>query len=57
VLKRIAGSEENDFRCFLLLECLEAYADLDEAQRDRLQALRHTRPNQEALPLMNTIYE
>ncbi len=30
-LKRIASSGENDFRRFLLVECLEAYADLDEA--------------------------
>jgi hypothetical protein len=37
-LKRIARSGENDFRRFLLAECLEAYADLDEAQRVRLQA-------------------
>ena len=32
-LKRIAASGENDFRRFLLAECLEAYADLDECRR------------------------
>ncbi len=32
-LKRIALSRENDRRRYLLEECLEAYADLDEAQR------------------------
>ena len=41
-MKRIAGSGENDFRRFLLAECLEAYADLDEAQKERLQALLPT---------------
>ena len=41
-LKRIARSGENDWRRFLLAECLEAYADLDEAQKERLQALRTT---------------
>jgi hypothetical protein len=56
-LKRIAGSAENDFRRFLLAECLEAYAELDEAQRDRLEALLQTEPYQEALPLMKTTYE
>src|SRR5437764_2368195 len=38
-LQRIARSGENDFRRYLLAECLEGYADLDEAQRQRLQAL------------------
>jgi hypothetical protein len=37
-LKRIAHSGENDWRRFLLAECVEAYGDLDEAQRQRLQA-------------------
>ena len=37
-LKRIAGSGENDWRRFLLAECVEAYANLDEAQRERLMA-------------------
>ena len=41
-LKRIAGSGENDYRRFLLAECLEAYAELDEAQKERLQALLQT---------------
>ena len=38
-LKRIARSGENDYRRFLLAECLEAYAELDETQKDRVQAL------------------
>jgi hypothetical protein len=56
-LKRIARSGENDFRRFLLAECLEAYADLDEAQKERLQRLLSTEPYQEVQPLMTTTYE
>jgi hypothetical protein len=41
-LNRIARSGENDWRRFLLAECLEAYADLDEGQKERLQALLTT---------------
>jgi hypothetical protein len=56
-LKRIARSGENDFRRFLLAECLEAYADLDEAQQERLQRLLSTEQYQEVQPLMTTTYE
>ena len=56
-LKRIAGSGENDYRRFLLAECLEAYAELDEAQKERLQALLHTEAYHEVEPLMKTTYE
>ena len=56
-LKRIAGSGENDYRRFLLVECLEAYAELDEAQKERLQALLHTEAYPEVEPLMKTTYE
>jgi hypothetical protein len=56
-LKRIANSGENDYRRFLLAECLEAYAELDEAQNERLQALLHTEAYQEVEPLMKTTYE
>jgi hypothetical protein len=56
-LKRIGGSEENDYRRFLLAECLEAYAELDEAQKERLQAILHTEAYQEVEPLMKTTYE
>jgi hypothetical protein len=56
-LKRIAGSGENDYRRFLLAECLEAYADLDEAQKERLQALLQTEAYHEVEPLMKTTYE
>ncbi|MGO9918507.1 MAG: DUF4351 domain-containing protein [Isosphaeraceae bacterium] len=56
-LQRIARSGENDFRRFLLAECLEAYAELDDAQKDRVQALLQTEPYQEVEPLMKTTYE
>ncbi len=56
-LKRIAASGENDYRRFLLAECLEAYADLDEAQKERVQALLHTEAYREVEPLMKTTYE
>jgi hypothetical protein len=56
-LKRIARSGENDFRRFLLAECLEAYADLDEAEQERLQRLLSTEQYQEVQPLMTTTYE
>jgi Domain of unknown function (DUF4351) len=56
-LKRIAGSGENDYRRFLLAECLEAYAILDEGQKERLQALLQTEAYREVEPLMKTTYE
>jgi hypothetical protein len=56
-LKRIARSRENDFRRYLLAECLEAYADLDDAQKERLQSLLSTEPYREVQPLMTTTYE
>jgi hypothetical protein len=56
-LKRIARSSENDWRRFLLAECLESYADLDEAQPQRFQALLTTDQYQEVRPLRVTTYE
>ena len=56
-LKRIAGSGENDYRRFLLAECFEAYAELDEAQKERVQELLHTEAYREVEPLMKTTYE
>jgi hypothetical protein len=49
-LKRIAGSGENDYRRFLLAECLEAYAEVDELQKERLQALLHAEASREIEP-------
>lgn len=56
-LQRIARSGENDWRRFLLAECLEAYADLDAGQKERLQALLATEPYREVKPIMITTYE
>ena len=56
-LKRIAGSGENDFRRFLLVECLETYSQLDEGQKEQLQALLRTEAYREVEPLMKTTYE
>jgi Domain of unknown function (DUF4351) len=56
-LKRIVRSGENDWRRFLLAECLEAYADLDQTQKQRLQQLLTTEPYQEVKPIMITTYE
>lgn len=56
-LKRIARSGENDWRRYLLAECVEAYADLDEEQKRRLQLLMTTEQYQEVRPLMITTYE
>lgn len=56
-LKRIARCGDNDWRRFLLAECVEAYGDLDEAQRQRLQALLTTEQYQEVRPFMLTTYE
>ena len=54
---RIARSGENDYRRYLLAECLEAYADLDDAQKERLHGLLSTEPYREVQPLMITTYE
>jgi hypothetical protein len=56
-LKRIARSGENDYRRFLLAESLEAYAELDEGQKGRLQALLSSEQFQEVRPIMITTYE
>jgi hypothetical protein len=56
-LKRIAHSGENDYRRFLLAECLEAYGELDEAQKEQVRALLTTEPYREVQPLMITTYE
>jgi hypothetical protein len=56
-LKRIADSGENDYRRFLLTECLEAYAELDEGEKGRVQALLLAEPNPEVQRFMKTTYE
>ena len=56
-LQRIARSGENDWRRFLLAECLEAYADLDAGQTERLQALLTTEQFAKVKPIMLRTYE
>jgi hypothetical protein len=56
-LKRIGASGENDYRRFLLAECLEAYTELEEVQKERLQALLQADAYHEVEPLMKTTYE
>jgi hypothetical protein len=56
-LQRIARSGENDFRRYLLAECLEAHADLDETQKQRLQELLAIEQYAEVRPIMITTFE
>ena len=56
-LKRIARSGENDWRRFLLAECLEAYGDLNDEQQRLLQAMLGTEQYAEVRPIMITTYE
>jgi hypothetical protein len=48
---------ENDYRRFLLRECVEAYADLDEEQRREFDQLLTTEPYKEIRPMMTTTWE
>ena len=41
-LRRLAEASENDYRRYLLLDCLEAYTTLDEEQSRELSALLRT---------------
>jgi hypothetical protein len=50
-MNRIAHARENDFRRFLLAECLQAYTDFDPAEWERLKALLIT-PKQKDTRLM-----
>lgn len=57
-LKRVAVARENDYRRFLLAECLEAYATLNDDQKVRVQGLLKTEAYQEAGTVMiATSYE
>ena len=56
-LKRIALSGENDYRRYLLVECLQAYVQLDEAEREKAQSFLHEEAYQEVESLMKTTYE
>ncbi len=56
-LRRLAEARENDYRRYLLLDCLEAYATLDEAQARELAALLQTERYQKAQAMTLTTFE
>jgi Domain of unknown function (DUF4351) len=56
-LRRLAEARENDYRRYLLLDCLEAYATLDEAQAQELGALLRTERYQGAQAMPLTSFE
>jgi hypothetical protein len=56
-LRRLAEARENDYRRYLLLDCLEAYAALDEAQAQELEALLRTEHYQGAQTMAITTFE
>ncbi len=49
--------KENDYRRFLLQECLEAYTQLDEEEQRQFEQLLHTESYKEIEPMMVTTYE
>jgi hypothetical protein len=48
---------ENEYRRFLLGECVEAYLELDEEQRREYERLLQSEPYREVLPMAMTTYE
>ncbi len=56
-LRRLAEARENDYRRYLLLDCLEAYSTLDEAQTQELGALLRTERYQGAQAMPLTSFE
>jgi flagellar biosynthesis/type III secretory pathway protein FliH len=48
---------ENEYRRFLLRECLEAYLELDEQQQREYEQLLQTEPYKEIGPMMTTTFE
>jgi hypothetical protein len=56
-LRRLAEAQENEYRRHLLLDCLEAYATLDEAQARELGALLRTERYQGAQIMAVTTFE
>ena len=56
-LRRLAEARENDYRRYLLLDCLEAYATLDEEQAQELGALLRTERYQGAQAMAMTTFE
>jgi hypothetical protein len=57
-LRRVAESRDNDYRRYLVAECVQAYLPLDEAEWQRFQELLITNPRYEGVgPMMTTMYE
>jgi hypothetical protein len=57
-LRRIlVECQENDYRKFLLTDCVEAYLGLDEEQQREFERLLQTPPYQEIVPMMTTTFE
>jgi hypothetical protein len=56
-LRRLAEARENDYRRYLLLDCLEAYVTLDEAQAQELEALLRTERYQGIQTMAVTTFE
>jgi len=48
---------ENDYRRFLLQECVEAYLQLDEHEQRQFEQLLHTESYKEIEPMMATTFE
>ncbi len=56
-LRRFAEARENDYRRYRLLDCLEAYATLDEAQAQELGVLLRAERYQGAKAMAVTTFE
>jgi hypothetical protein len=56
-LRRLAAARENDYRRYLLFDCLEAYAMLDEVQGRELEVLLRTDRYQGAQAMAVTTFE
>jgi Domain of unknown function (DUF4351) len=56
-LRRLAEARENDYRRYLLLDCLETYVSLDEAQAQELGELLRTERYEGARAMAITTYE
>ncbi len=48
---------ENDYRRFLLQECVEAYMKLDDEEQREFEQMLHTEPYKEIEPMMVTTFE
>jgi hypothetical protein len=56
-LRRIGASEENDYRKYLLAECVEQYLGLDEGQQREFERLLASEPYREARTVAMTSFD